>query len=209
MTTRSSLLPRLFVLSWVALSPAAAKENRTAVDLDYVPRQIVGAVDLSALEGVPVALRLTDRRGLDDPARIGTRTDGRDRVHELRATEDLSWFLTDAMARILESWQIQVRKSATLKLDIEINSYEAQETNRAAGADYEAVVRLGLRLSEADRELWKGGVSASASRYGKKFSNDNVNEVLSDALLEALASVMATPELQDAWSRGGSARYSR
>ena len=38
-----------------------------------------------------------------------------------------------------------------------------------------------------------------ATRYGRKFSNDNVNEVLSDALLEALADLLNHGGLQNAW----------
>ena len=49
------------------------------------------------------------------------------------------------------------------------------------------------------RELWEGSAAGDATRYGKKFSNDNVNEVLSDALIEAFAALLDHGGLQSAW----------
>lgn len=68
------------------------------------------------------------------------------------------------------------------------------------GATYKAVVELTAVLTAGDRELWSGAASGDASRYGRAFSNQNVNEVFSDALLEAYAALLSTDGLQRAWA---------
>ena len=50
--------------------------------------------------------------------------------------------------------------------------------------------------------LAQGAASGSTHRYGRAHSEDNINEVLSDALKEAFANVLDDSKLQSAWGSG-------
>ena len=52
--------------------------------------------------------------------------------------------------------------------------------------------------------LWEGSATGTTHRYGKR-NDENVNEVLSDALKEAYANAFSDPGLQQAASGKGSA----
>jgi len=198
--TLSTLLP--LVLSCLAAGTIEAKKNDPRVDLQYVPQQNVNHVNVpldSELRAEPVAFAIVDGRGLDDPAFIGTRTNDADREFDLTATGEVVPFLDETIAGMLREWGLTLDDDAPTRLELEVLQYRVRETNQAVGATFESEVRLGCRLSRAGRQLWAGKTSGGAKRYGKKFSNPNVNEVLSDGLLETVAELMSTRSLQAAW----------
>jgi hypothetical protein len=74
------------------------------------------------------------------------------------------------------------------------------ESNKALGSTYNAEAQFTFQLH--DRKgglLWEGTGAGDATRYGKARSEDNVNEVFSDATQEAFANALADTKLQEAW----------
>ncbi len=74
------------------------------------------------------------------------------------------------------------------------------ESNKAVGSTYNAEAQFTFELR--DRQgglLWEGTGAGDATRYGKARSEDNVNEVFSDATQEAFANALADTKLQEAW----------
>jgi hypothetical protein len=66
---------------------------------------------------------------------------------------------------------------------------------------YSSEVKLGYTLRNgAGKTLAEGVGEGSTHRYGRAHSQDNINEVLSDALKEAFANVLNDSSLQSAWS---------
>jgi hypothetical protein len=64
-------------------------------------------------------------------------------------------------------------------------------------------VKFAFTLKDArGKTLAQGSGTGTAHRYGHAHSPENINEVLSDALKEAYANVLADPELQKAWASG-------
>jgi hypothetical protein len=71
---------------------------------------------------------------------------------------------------------------------------------------YASEVKLSWILAGANgTKLAEGAGSGSAHRYGRARSADNCSEVLSDALKEAFGDVLASQNLQTAWTSGKAA----
>jgi hypothetical protein len=148
-------------------------------------------------------VEVDEGRAGDAVRTIGMRTDDDDREHSLIATNDVVAHVADAMVRTLPQWGLQVADDARLVLDTKVTRFHVSEKNEAVGAVYRAEVRLEAELEGPGGDiLWSGSASGDASRYGRKFSADNANEVLSDALLEAMGAMLRSPRLQEAWSGG-------
>lgn len=191
------------LLCIAALSQTQAKKNNPLIDLDFVPQQNVGGVAVrldAAMRERPVEFRLTDDRRLDDPAEIGSRTDDDDRETTLTASSDVVEFTSGAISRVAGEWGLRLEEGADRILACRLVRFRVLESNQAVGATYESMVSLGCKLERADgTALLSISATGDATRYGKKFSNANCNEVLSDAILEALGSVLDNPDLQRAW----------
>jgi len=196
----------------VLLAPvAAAKVNHPLIQLEFVPQQAVAAVTATiapALRERPIDLRVVDGRSVEDAESIGTRTDDDDKVHPLTAGGDVASFVEGVVRRLAEQWGLRVESGADLMLEASLRGFEIIETNQAVGATFRAAVRFELQLLErSGRSLWSGSAVGDATRYGKKFSNRNCNEVLSDALLEswaaALSRVRLGPAVEDAPTLAG------
>lgn len=192
------------LLAWVALvSPAAAKKNDPNISLEFRPQQAVAAAIANvsgAMLTKPVSLSVVDDRQGDDDLVIGTRTDDDDRRHVLRATSDVLAFVEEQLIGSAQRWGIDFDENASLELQIRLLEVQILETNQAVGATYNAVVRLAYSLQERGGESrMENTAFGDASRYGKKFSNENCNEVLSDAMLEVFAAVFSDHALKRAW----------
>lgn len=197
----------LILLAWVVLAaPAFARRNNPDIRLEYRPQQEVAVASADVTRDMlerPVELRVEDARRGDDPAEIGTRTDDDDRLHTLRSVGEVGEYVTQVLGDLAADWGLKAEDGADRVLDVALIRYKIVETNQAVGATFNAEARLSGELRERGGEvLWSGTAAGDATRYGKKFSNENVNEVLSDALLEAFAELLSDGGLHDAWRAG-------
>ena len=195
----------LSVLALVLLAPAAAsaKKNDPNIQLDYRPTTSVAeasSVPTSEMRAVPAAIRLEDDRAVDK-AMIGSRTDDDDRRIDLRATNDVGEFAEAALVRQAREWTYAITDpdEAEVVLAGKLTQFVIDETNPAVGATYEARCTFEFEIRRAGEKTWSGVFSGDATRYGKKFSGGNINEVLSDALAEAFANALNDSGLRSAW----------
>lgn len=191
------------VVALALVNPAAAKKNNPNLSLDFRPQQSV-AVVVPSLSGEmldkTVALEFVDKRRGDEPMKIGMRGDDDDRRHELHATSDVGEFVQKHFVETANDWGIEFDSESELTLEVELIEVNLMETNQAVGATYNATVRLAYSLRQGSSEpRAAGSIPGDATRYGKKFSNENLNEVLSDAMLEAFADLFSDSALQRAW----------
>ncbi len=202
--TRHSLV--FLVLATLAAPVPAKKKNNPNVELEFIPQQAVAAASAAITHDMlsrPVELRVEDSRKEENQPKIGTRTDDDDRRHTLLAVNEVGPFFAGTLRDVMDDWGIETEDGAGIVLDIALVQIKVTESNQAVGATYSAEIRLSAQLQDRKgKELWSGTVVGDASRYGKKFSNDNVNEVLSDALLEATANLLSNGGLYDAWGSG-------
>ncbi|MEZ5331222.1 MAG: hypothetical protein R2991_04020 [Thermoanaerobaculia bacterium] len=140
----------------------------------------------------PVALEIADDRGLDDLSVIGSRTDDDDRELALHA-QDLGERLPSSTGpRRPSDWGGREDGLTSEPLRLTLLRFHVLESNQAVGATYEAQVRFEAALEgPGGSVLWRGDASGDATRYGKKFSDANTSEVLSDAVLEAVGALLS------------------
>lgn len=199
--TLAFLLPVLLLCAGTA---SRAKINDPEIRLSWSPQQRVGTTEASVSSEMldhPVALRIVDGRGLDDLSVIGSRTDDDDREFTLHAQDPVSGFVEQGAASALSAWGVEVRDGAERTLELTLLRFHILESNQAVGATYEAQCRFEAAFEGPEGTvLWKGEASGDATRYGRKFSDANTSEVLSDALLEAVGALLSQRDLHRAWA---------
>lgn len=201
-------IPRsiLAIVTLLLVTGAAhAKKNNPNIELAFRPTQTVAAVevDVGPLLETPVRLGVEDARPGDDKSKLGTRTNDDDERFTLKAVGSVGDFVRESLLEQAAAWGLVIDGEAEPQLSIRISSIQITETNQAVGANYRAEVRLAWSFgTEESPEVASGSALGDATRWGKKFSTDNTNEVLSDALLEAFGAILDDSSLQSVWTGG-------
>jgi hypothetical protein len=196
-----------FILAATA-SPAYARGNlkELTVSLKFTPQEGVHATtaDLpSALLSQAVDIQVEDARKLDDALLIGHGTGGDDKVFPIHADHDVIAFVQEMVTGLGKDWSLKQVHPAPRTLTLQLMRFDVDESNKALGSIYATEVRFGFVIKDArGKTLAEGTGSGTAHRYGHAHSPENINEVLSDALKEAYANVLADPRLQKAWMTG-------
>lgn len=192
--------PILAVIVLVSLSLFA--EEELSVDLKFVPQELVDASSPGLAPPVldrPLRLVVQDARS-GDAWWIGEGTDDDDETFPILATTDVLPYLDATVHEVANDWGVQTSDRAERVLTLRVTRFAVEESNKPLGSTYTAEVKLTFTLAHRGRTLAEGAVSGSAHRYGRSRSADNCNEVLSDALKEALADALGNPRLQMAWA---------
>lgn len=203
---------RLIVLVVVLLASLAASARDTrkelVVNLAFTPQEGVEVTSADLPPAVlerPVSLAVEDGRAQEARATIGQGTNDDDDTFPVRASGELVPYLTATTREIATGWGVKLSDSADRVLTLRPTRFFVDEGNKAVGSVYAAEVKFTYVLSDRrGKKLAEGAASGSAHRYGRARSVDNCNEVLSDALKEAFANVVADSRLQQAWSTGRS-----
>lgn len=200
--TRNGRMTLLVLL--LTVSPLSARDlGPFNITLRYAPQESVGTsvpTLTTGISDVPLRLSIGDARTIADPAVIGDSTDDDDRVWPIRVSGDLLGWANEVLLKNAGEWGIRVSDSAPLQLKGSLLRFKVNESNKPVGSVYNADVQVGFRLLDAKGQtLWEGNAPGDATRYGKSRNEDNVNEVLSDALKEAYATALGDPALQNAW----------
>ncbi|MEA2561439.1 MAG: hypothetical protein QOH06_2943 [Acidobacteriota bacterium] len=188
----------------LAVSPATAKElGPLNITLRYSPQESTGTSVPTLMMGIsdkPVKLSISDGRTITDPATIGDSTDDDDRVWPIRAASDVIAWSNEVLVKNAEEWGIRVSDDAQLQAQGTLLRFMVNESNKPVGSMYNADVRVGFRLlDDQGRLLWEGTAAGESTRFGKSRNQDNVNEVLSDAIKQAYATALGDTALQNAW----------
>lgn len=185
---------------------AAARGKDLTVNLKFTPQEGVHSespdMPPSMLEQSYV-LRVEDGRSAADATRIGKGTDDDDEVFSINAGSDLVAYTQSTLAAVSADWGLKPVESGDRTLTLKVARFFVEESNKALGSMYASEVKLSWILSGANgSKLAEGAGSGSAHRYGRARSADNCSEVLSDALKEAFGDVLASENLQTAWTSG-------
>lgn len=200
--------PRRWSLALLALllsiTPAFAGDTGIlSITLRYAPQESVGSESPTLMPGIadrPVKVVVEEGRTVQDPAVIGETTDDDDKLWPVRVSNSLTVWAAEILTKNAGDWGVRVADGAPLTLHAKILRFKISESNKALGSTYNADVQVALTLNDAKgRLLWEGTAPGDATRYGKSRSEENVNEVLSDALKEAYATGLAETGLQNAW----------
>lgn len=198
----------LVLLSVSLAAPVFARGNlkELTVPLKFTPQEAVHESTADLPPGMldqTVELRVEDARKLQDPLVIGSGTGGDDKPFPIHADREVRGYVQEVLAGIGKTWALKVDGPATRILIVRITGFSIDESNKALGSMYSGDVKLAFTLTDSQARTLSSGVgSGSTHRYGRAHSPENINEVLSDALKEAYANVLADSALQTAWVAG-------
>jgi len=207
---RSHRFPFLAALILICAVSIHAKDTtqQLIVDLKFMPQEGVhsSTADLtSSMTEHPVTLQIEDARGGADALVIGEGTNDDDHLFPIRASTDPRQFVATATEQIVTSWGLKTGAAADRTLLVRLTRFYVNEGNKAVGSVYAAEVKIAYKLSDkSGKALFEAATSGTAHRYGRARSISNCNEVLSDALKEAVANALSDSALQTAWASGKS-----
>jgi hypothetical protein len=154
-------------------------------------------------------LRLGTTQMTASPVTIAAFTDGRDNktsIGENRedaepklvtTDEDVGAFVSVHMRQLFDQAGIKtVDSGGSAIIKGEVKKFFVREGNT-----YKSEMAVQLVVSDPQgKTLWKGLVSGEATRFGRSYKAENYYEVLSDALVNTVSSMLQAPEFQRALS---------
>ena len=198
------------VVVFACAAGLAAQPATLVVLLTFVPQ---GDAEASAvalppsLVAQPIDLQLSDGRELADPRVLGTGTDDDDRPFPIHASMDVPPFVDQTVGRLIAARRITRASSASRRLQLRLVRVHVDERNKAVGSTYSAEVQFTYVMTAAGgATLAEGAAAGAANRYGRARSGANCAEVLSDALRDAVGTLLADARLQAAWQSGSAVR---
>ena len=198
------------VVALVCAAGLVAQPAILVVLLTFVPQ---GDAETSAvalppsLVAQPIDLRLSDGRELADPRVLGAGTDDDDRPFPIHASMDVPPFVDQSIGSLIAARRITRASAASLRLQLRLVRFHVDERNKAVGSTYSAEVQFTYVLTGASgATLAEGAAAGTANRYGRARSGANCAEVLSDALRDAVGTLLADARLQTAWQSGAARR---
>jgi hypothetical protein len=176
---------------------------------------LVAASKPALLERIPLEwrptsnLRLGTTRMAASTVTVGRFTDARDNkptIGENReeqepkpvtTTDDVGTFVQVHLRELFDQAGIKtVDSNGAVTITGEVRKFFVREANT-----YRSEVALQVVVSDADgKTLWKGLASGEATRFGRSYRAENYYEVLSDALVNTVSSMLQAPEFQRALS---------
>jgi len=178
---------------------AAVRGEGMKVTLKYLPQESTHTTtaDLPvALLNVPVDVVFEDARQGDKEV-IGEVVDD-DKSSPITAA-GVAEYARKVLLDNAKGWGLKVTPGADRVLTVKLIRFYLSENPKAIGAMFGSEIRVLASYAEHKKSLWEGTANGSTHRYGKR-NEENVNEVLSDALKEAYSNALSDTGLQQAAS---------
>jgi hypothetical protein len=150
-----------------------------------------GAIE--AFRGQTVAVSVTDTRQNSGP-RVGQNNE-ENTPRPVTTTDNVPAFVSQSFASVLQSNGVTVVPTgATRVLRLELGELFVNEGNL-----YQGSVTLRVSLENGSGQvLWKGAMRGSSHRFGRSFTEENYEQVISDSTLDALRALLGNPDFQAA-----------
>jgi hypothetical protein len=112
-------------------------------------------------------------------------------------TDDVGAFVSSHMRELFDQAGIKtVDGEAPVTIEGEVQQFFVRETST-----YKSAVTVHLTVLAADGStLWSGLASGEATRFGRSYKLENYYEVLSDAIVNTVSSMLQSAEFQKALS---------
>ena len=112
--------------------------------------------------------------------------------------DDIGVFVTSAMRQIFDRAGLTtVDNGGDVIVSGKVRRFFVEETETYKAS---VVVHVVMR-DRAGRVLWEGDVSGSASTFGRSYTMENYNQVLSDSLIDATASLLKDHDFRGALAK--------
>jgi Uncharacterized lipoprotein len=134
--------------------------------------------------------------GRDNKEAIGENSEENE-PRPVTTTDDVGAFVGVHIRQLFDEAGIKtVASNGAVTVKGEVTKFFVREGNT-----YKSEVALQLTVSDPDgKTLWKGLASGEATRFGRSYKAENYYEVLSDALVNTVSSMLQAAEFQRALS---------
>jgi len=189
---------RLFLL---LMTFALGAEAKTPL-LEHVPLRWRATSDLK-LGTMEMAQTPIQVEPFQD-ARANPETIGENREDEapkpVTTNDDVGAFVSRHLRDLLDKGGLKtVDSDGAVIIKGEVKQFFVRETST-----YKSTVAIHLTVTSRDGQtLWSGTASGDATRFGRSYKLENYYEVLSDALVNTVSSMLQSPEFQKALSGRG------
>ena len=114
--------------------------------------------------------------------------------------DDVGAFVSKHLRDLLDKGGLKtVDSDGAVIIKGEVKQFFVRETST-----YKSTVAIHLTVMSRDGQtLWSGTASGDATRFGRSYKLENYYEVLSDALVNTVSSMLQSPEFQKALSGRG------
>jgi YajG family uncharacterized lipoprotein len=189
---------RFFIL---LLTFALGAEARTAL-LEHVPLRWRATSDLQLgtmeMSQAPIQVETFQ------DARANAEVVGENREDDVpkpvTTSDDVGAFVSRHLRDLLDKGGLKtVDSDGAVIIKGEVKQFFVRETST-----YKSTVTLHLTVMSRDGQtLWSGTASGDATRFGRSYKLENYYEVLSDALVNTVSSMLQSPDFQKALSGRG------
>jgi hypothetical protein len=130
-----------------------------------------------------------------NPTLVAENREKADKPRPVTTSSDVAAFLTDHLKDTLQHAGLTIVDSAAdVNISGEIRNFFVAETSMYRG---EVSVLLHVKNS-AGKEIWTGVIGGAAERFGRSYRLDNYEETMSDMVLQAAYSLLASPGFREA-----------
>lgn len=184
----------------ILLTTPFAAQAKTAL-LEHVPLKWRATSDLKLgtleMSQAPIQLE-TFQDVRPNPQAIGENRED-DVPKPVTTTDDVGAFVSTHMRELLDQAGLKtVDQGGDVTIKGEVKQFFVRETST-----YKSTVAVHLTVVGRDGQtLWSGTASGDATRFGRSYKLENYYEVLSDALVNTVSSMLQSTEFQKALSQG-------
>ena len=188
------------VLLALMLVSAALDGHAKTVLLTHMPLQWRPTSQLASgttdMDATPIRFEaFQDVR--NDKEKIGENLEN-DPPKPVTTNDDVGLFVSSHMGQLFDRAGLKtVDSDAAVTIKGEVTQFFATETST-----YNSQVEVRLTLVDRDgNTIWKGLASGEATRFGRSYRIENYYEVLSDAVVNTVSSLLRSAEFRKALSR--------
>lgn len=189
------------ILASLLLGVSLAASSKTKL-LEHIPLQWRPTSDLrlgtTQMTASPVAIApFTD--GRDNKEAIGENREGDD-PKPVTTSDDVGTFVSTHIRQLFDQAGIKtVDSNGAVTIKGEVKKFFVREGNT-----YKSEVAIHLTVVDQDgKTLWNGLASGEATRFGRSYNVENYYEVLSDAVVNTVSSMLQAADFQKAISGPG------
>jgi hypothetical protein len=187
---------RLFIISLALVGVAFAKTAPLEhVRLQWKPTSDLG-LGAREMSQVPIQFEIfQDVR--DNKELIGENRED-DKPKPVTTTDDVGGFVSTHMRELFDHGGLKtVDSNAAVTIKGEVTQFFVRENST-----YKSEVAVHLTVVGSDgKTLWSGVASGAATRFGRSYKLENYYEVLSDAIVNTVSSMLQSAEFQKALSQ--------
>jgi hypothetical protein len=186
--------PILVLLLTLSLSASAKTPPLTNVPLQWKP---TSSLKLGAMQMTQTAIQFEDfQDARDNKEAIGENLED-DKPKPVTTSDDVGKFVSIHVRQLFDQAGLTtVDSNGAVTIKGEVKQFFVRETGT-----YKSEVAIHVTVVGRDGQTrWSGTASGDASRFGRSYKAENYYEVLSDAVVNAVSSMLQSVEFQKALS---------